>query len=293
MISVDEAFQKFRTRLETTDTENSTASARQKRIRDQLGAKFDIDTDFLTGSYRRHTKTKPLRDIDIMVVLKDTSFLDRHPHEVLEAVAEILEPYYPGRVCCDRRAVRVDFGVDKVGDLNGEVISFDVVPAFTDGDHYLIPDDVLARWIPTNPQIHAEQATQANKDFQEQWKPLVKMIKKWNQENGSPIEPGFLIEVMAMKILTGLWTASHAYELREFFATAADRIDEGWPDPAHLGPDISDTLDAGPTAMHTAQQALLAAETACTQAIKLDQSGRTGEALTQWQKLFGQLFPKS
>ncbi|TJZ95154.1 hypothetical protein [Actinacidiphila oryziradicis] len=59
-------------------------------------------------------------------------------------------PTTPGRVCCDRRAVRVDFGVDTVGDLNGGVISFDVVPAFTDGDHYLIPDDVLARWIPTN-----------------------------------------------------------------------------------------------------------------------------------------------
>ena len=83
MITVNEAFRIFRTRRETTDTEDATASRRQRRLREQLDAALDIDEDFLTGSYVRHTKTKPLRDVDIMIVLTDTSYLKCHPHEIL------------------------------------------------------------------------------------------------------------------------------------------------------------------------------------------------------------------
>jgi hypothetical protein len=43
------------------------------------------------------------------------------------------------------------------------VISFDLVPAFEEGDHYLIPDDRLGIWVPTNPKIHAGLTTTANK----------------------------------------------------------------------------------------------------------------------------------
>ena len=94
MITVDDAFRKFRSNLETTDTEDTTASSRQRKIRSQLDEAFDIISDFLTGAYRRHTKTKPLRDVDIMIVLRDTSWLDKHPREILEAVREVLAPHY-------------------------------------------------------------------------------------------------------------------------------------------------------------------------------------------------------
>lgn len=296
MISVNEAFLKFRTRLETTDTEDKSASSRQKRIRQQLDNDdtLDIDTDFLTGAYKRHTKTKPLRDVDIMIVLQNTEYLNRHPHDILEVVRAVLAPYYgEHRVCCDRRAVRVDFGVNVVDDVSDEVVSIDVVPAFTHDDHYLIPDDVTGEWVHTNPKIHEEKATAANKNFAEQWKPLVKMIKKWNEVAGHPIEPSFLIEVMALKLITGPWTGHHARELRQFFASATDRVDEGWPDPAGVGPDISDVLDGDIAKMAMARKALRGAEAACTAAINLDGAGRTAEALAAWRTLFGPLFPLS
>jgi SMODS domain-containing protein len=296
MITVNEAFLKFRTRLETTDTEDKSASSRQQRIRQQLDQDdtLDIEDDFLTGAYRRHTKTKPLRDVDIMIILRNTEYLQRHPHDVLELIRTVLVPYYGDqRVCCDRRAVRVDFGVNIVDDISDEVVSFDVVPAFAEGDHYLIPDDVTGKWIPTNPKIHADQATAANKNFAEQWKPLVKMIKKWNEVAGHPIEPSFLIEVMALKLITGPWTGNHPRELRQLFASAANRIDEGWPDPADVGPDISDVLDGDTVKMTVARETLLTAEAACTEAINLERAGRTGDALAAWRALFGPLFPLS
>lgn len=294
MINPNEAFRKFRKNLNTTPTEDKSASSRQQRIREQLDAALDIETDFLTGAYKRQTKTKPLRDVDIMIVLTDTGYLDRHPRDVLDVVRDALVPHYgEQRVCCDRLAVRVDFGITVVDDVSDEVVSFDVVPAFAHRDHYLIPDDVLGEWIHTNPQTHATLATAANQNFSEQWKPLVKMIKKWNDVHDRPIQPSFLIEVMALKLITGEWTGDHRRELRQFFASAADSIDAGWADPAGLGPDISDVLDTDPLKMDRARAALREAEAACTVAINLERSGRTGDALAAWRALFGPLFPLS
>jgi hypothetical protein len=294
MITVAEAFTKFRSRLEATDAEEKSAASRQKRIREQLDASsIAIERDFLAGSYRRETKTKPLRDVDIFVVLSDRSYLDKHPSVVLNDVLAVLEPSYPGRACTDRRAVRVDFGVTYVAEVTDEVMSFDVVPAFADDTAYLIPDDVTGTWIKTNPEVHAAKATQANKDYDTCWKPLVKMIKKWNAHNGDPIEPSFLIEVMALDILKGTWGGSYPRELRMFFADASARIGEGWKDPAGVGPNVSDELDADAGKLLTAETALSNAEKACTRAFALDQGGKTGEALAAWQDLLGPLFSKS
>jgi hypothetical protein len=293
-MTVAEAFGKFRSRLEATDAEEKSAASRQKRIREQLDASsIAIERDFLAGSYKRETKTKPLRDVDIFVVLSDGTYLDKHPSVVLQDVLAVLEPSYPGRAFIDRRAVRVDFGVIYVADVTDEVMSFDVVPAFADGTAYLIPDELAGTWIKTNPEVHAAKATAANKEYDASWKPLVKMIKKWNAHNGNPIEPSFLIEVMALEILRGSWGGSYPRELRMFFADARARIAEGWKDPAGVGPNVSDELDADAGKMLTAKTALSNAEKACTRAFALDQAGKTGEALAAWQDLFGPLFAKS
>jgi hypothetical protein len=295
MLSVDEAFRKFLNRLEPSDTEEGAASRRQRRIREQLDVDLDISKDFLTGAYVRHTKTKPLHDVDIMIVLADRSPLSQHPRQILDTVADTLRPHYgTNRVQPDRRAVRVDFGVAIVDDVAGDdVVSFDVVPAFADGDHFLIPDDILGEWIPTNPQIHKDMATACNKQFSEQWKPLVKMAKKWNDHNGSPVQPSFLIEVMAMDLISGEWTGSHPREIRQFFASATDRIADPWPDPARVGPEVNDVLLADGVALADARRHLAEAERACTEAIGLERAGRVGDALDVWQKLFGPLFAKS
>ncbi|WNV74349.1 CBASS oligonucleotide cyclase [Geodermatophilus sp. DSM 44513] len=294
MISVNEAFTKFRSRLEATQGEETNASRRQQRIRAHLDASdLAISRDFLSGSYRRETKTKPLRDVDIFVVLEDRTYLSKHPRRVLDVVHGVLEPHYPGRTHTDRLAVRIDFGAQVVDDTTDEVMSFDVVPAFDDRGAYLIPDDFTGKWIRTDPTVHASKATQANKDYGGNWKPLVKMLKKWNEQAGSPVQPSFLIEVMALGILSGTWGGTYSRELRGFFAEAARRIDEVWPDPAGVGPDVSDELDADPTNMATARAALLSAEKSCTRALMLDQQGKTGDALAAWRRLLGPLFAKS
>lgn len=295
MLTIDEAFHKFKSRLEISDTEAKDASTRQQRIRDLLGDKI-VKHDFLTGSYARHTKTKPLKDVDIFVVLgKDaSSWRDRSPITVLRDVKAILDDEFGAhRAEVVRRSVRVDFGVRIVDDVSDKVVSFDVVPAFEEDGHFVIPDKILGDWMPTDPRIHAGEATAANQAFDLKWKPIVKMIKKWNDHNGKPVKPSFLIEVMAMKLIAGPWTGSYPYELKGFFATAAGAISEVWPDPAGLGEPVSDRLDNDPALMIRAKAALRSAEQVSTEALRLAAAGRNGDALTSWQQLFGPLFAKS
>lgn len=293
MISTIDAFKKFKSRLELRAGEQVKASNLQQEVRALIAEHFSIDRDFLTGSYKRHTKTRPLKDIDIFFVLnkvKEAQYLTK-PLDLLEAIRKTLSPVYgESKVKIGRRSV----GVDLPYDPNDEdkILSIDVVPAFDAGEHYQIPDSILEDWVNTDPEIHAERATSANKDFAGEWKPMVKMIKKWNETQGKPIKPSFLIEVMAMQILYPPFSGGYIYELKSFFATAADRISETWNDPAGLGAPVSDQMD---TARITqARQKLAEAGKHIDQAIQLERKGNQGGALRIWRdNIFGEMFPLS
>ena len=187
--------------------------------------------------------------------------------------------------------MRVDFGVS--GGTGDQVLSFDVVPAFADGDAYTIPDRRQGDWIKTNPRVHAEQATAANQALDKRWKPLVKMVKKWNDHNDRPVKPSFLLEVMALDL--------------ENLAGAAPTLgSSGSSSPRPPRPSTRN----GPIRLASdrlclraslrilgnsprPRQRLAEAEAACTEALRLEQSGRTGAALDAWQALFGSRFAKS
>jgi predicted nucleotidyltransferase len=295
MITIPEAFNKFKSRLELTDREQEDASRRQQKIREYLREQFEIERDFLTGSYARWTKTKPLKDVDIFFVLgkKERAYRDKKPNVVLERFREVLAPTYgETQVSLGRRSVQVDFGVSVVEDTTkDEVMSVDVVPAFAEASHYEIPDRATGEWVMTDPEIHAELTTKANKAFSGEWKPLVKMIKKWNQMAGKPVKPSFLLEVMALELFVPEFSGGYPYELKGFFATAGDQIGDVWADPAKLGPAVSDQMDQAKASV--ARGALLGAEESVTRAINLTKNGRQGDALQEWRKLFGSLFPLS
>ncbi|MDE0269378.1 MAG: hypothetical protein OXI96_10195 [Acidimicrobiaceae bacterium] len=87
-----------------------------------MGDAFNVQHDFLTDSYARHTNTKPLKDVDIFVVFNDSE--SRYRTE--------------------------------------GVMSFDVTPAFEKGAHYVISYTYMHDWTPTDPTIHTYKATQAN-----------------------------------------------------------------------------------------------------------------------------------
>ena len=114
MLTATEAFRKFRSRLELTRKEQDDASRRQKEIRGIMARSFKIDRDFLTGSYKRWTKTKPLKDVDIFCVLHDDEcpvYRDgKGPTILLDKVEDVLvDEYGRNRVKRQRRSISVEF----------------------------------------------------------------------------------------------------------------------------------------------------------------------------------------
>jgi hypothetical protein len=287
-VTVAEAFEKFRSELEITESEQEAASKRQEEIRQFLDGSFELEDDFLTGSYKRDTKTKPLKDVDIFCVLKATpanidGYRKQTPSTVLHAFRGVLREKYGDKVSDPgRRSVSLDFGSKE------HIISFDVVPAFAEKGHYVIPDIKTSSWIDTDPTVHAERATAKNKASDGKWKPLVKIVKGWNRHNDRVIRPSFLVEVMALDLVEVPF-GGFPYELQALFANVAERVTDSWPDPAGLGPDVNDAMTL--TEMTNASAALRDAQSAAARARRLADGGRESEALRAWRDLLGPLFP--
>jgi hypothetical protein len=294
MLTMDEAFRKFKSRLELNDREQQNAASRHKEMREHLRTRFALDDDFLTGSYKRHTKTKPLKDVDIFAILgaNERHYRDEPPQRVLAAFQKALADLYGAKaVSAQRRSVCVDFGivVDAEDNTDYRVVSMDAVPAFASGENYEIPDATSGKWIKTNPKIHEQKAIDAHEAYAREWKGLVRMMKYWNNHHNRPIKPSFLIEVMALECLAPPFGGRFDYEFQGMFHTFADRIFDSWPDPAGLGPPVSDMM--GESEKKSAGDALRAAARETTLALDLVRQGRNGDALRAWRALFGPKFP--
>lgn len=299
MLTIDEAFRKFKSRLELNDREQKNASDRQKEVREYLDTKFVIDRSFLTGSYARHTKTKPLKDIDIFFVVDEAErhYRSKPPSAILDAFYAALKSKYGEKALRKQaRSINVDFGIvaDADDKTDYRIISVDVVPAFDTKNAYEIPDSDSGKWIKTDPEVHKTKATDAHQAYSNEWKGLVRMVKYWNnnpKHTEKPVKPSFLMEVMALECLHGGWGGSFDREIQSFFATLADRIFDEWPDPAGLGPPISDCMDQA--RKQRARQLLQSASRQASIAVDHMRRGRNGEALKVWRELFGPRFPLS
>lgn len=298
MFAVNDAFRKFKSRLEISDKEESDASRRHNEVREVIRAKFAVDDDFLTGSYRRHTKTKPLQDVDIFCVLnseKEGHYLQKPSSCLIEDFRKVLVDHYGAdNIESDARCVIIRFGKPTGVEVEDEkVFSIDVAPAFADENDYKIPNSgAQTDWLKTNPKVHADKSTEANKLFNGEWKPMVKMIKRWNSFHSCPVPTSFLLEVMALDILYPPFSGGYGRELKAFFATAATRVHEIWPDPAGVGPNVCDGISQA----QRQEAAIKMKETgkAIDQAILLE--GRTSydAANRIWrEQVFGPMFPLS
>jgi Second Messenger Oligonucleotide or Dinucleotide Synthetase domain len=301
MLTLDEAFRKFKSKLELNEKEQKNASNRHSEVRENVRSCFAIDRDFLTGSYARYTKTKPLKDIDIFFVLAETErkkYRDKAPSFVIDEFSKALvEKYGEAAVRKQGRSVNVDFGVviDPEDNTDYRVVSVDVVPAFHDGQNYEIPNVDTGKWMKTNPETHARKAVDAHQAYSSEWKGLVRMVKYWNNNSkhgvDKPVKPSFLIEVMALQCLHGGWQGRFDYEVQGFFSSLADRIQDIWPDPAGLGSPVSDGMDCA--RKDRAKKLLEAASRDASSAINLARKGQNMEALKAWRSLFGPKFPLS
>jgi hypothetical protein len=297
MISITEAFEKFKSRLEPGEREENDAISRRERVKEVLTAAFHLERVIITGSYKRWTKIKPLNDVDLFCILNaedESAYLKKSSKVLLDAFGkELSGEYGSGNVRVWDKCVTVNFGSPTPED-DSRVFSIDVVPAFEDGKAYKIPDAYHPTgWMKSDPEIHAELATEANKKMDGNWVSLVKMAKKCNARHGKPIDPSFLIEVMALQLIVPPFSGGgYKYEIKSFIASLDQQIGNVWPDPAKLGPAVSGQMT--PAKVAAARVVLSKIGRAIDRAILAEKQGRVGDALAIWRdEVFGPMFPLS
>jgi hypothetical protein len=284
---VNDAFDKLRSRLEITAGEQTFAAAKHKEIREVVRAAWDLEDDFLTGSYVRDTKTRRLKDVDIFCVIDPAgpqgAFRNQSPSAVLTALAIVLRKQYPPAVA-DEITTVIPF---PYGD---EEISFDVLPAFPRAEGgWDIPNTRTASWMATDPREHHKMTVAKNAASGGTWVPLVKMVKGINRELDDPVTPSFLLEVIALNRVR-VPMVGYQDEVAWFLAALAEDLLDDWEDPAGIGPIVN--AGVTPSERRAAADAMRRAQAVAEEAITLEDNGRERAAVEKWRELFGARMPR-
>ena len=115
------------------------------------------------------------------------------------------------------------------------------------------------------------------------------MIKGINREAGEPIQPSFLLEVMALDLVRPPF-GRYQDEIVWYLASAAERIADDWPDPASIGPDVNGTQS--PSERQAAARKLEEWQRVAEEAVRLEDGGEERAAYEKWRSLFGSRMPR-
>ncbi|MFB7070864.1 CBASS oligonucleotide cyclase [Streptomyces sp. NPDC056290] len=277
-------FGDFRSRLELTGIQASTVADRQKNVRAVISRHLDVETDFLTGSYARHTLISPLKqaDVDIFVVL-DASYHARGADAVLNLTRNaLLKTYTTPKVSRNGQAITITFTDFLV----------DVVPAFyRKGGGYLIPAGGSGTFLSTDPRVHESYSSAQNSAHNGDLVPVVKMIKAWNRSINRHFR-SFHLEVLAWQVFQGVSISNDWSAVRFFFDKAIPTIRQSVRDPAGYGTDVAYHINTQEQ-FAAAESRLGTALGRARRAEEYAQRGNMGSAIEQWRLLFGDYFPVS
>ena len=291
-MTVASTFQSYLSSLELTDRERADASAQQVALRDRLRLHLaGVIDSRLVGSYRRGTAIRPLKDIDVFVVLDARHHrrdVPEAPLRLLQTIERALRASYPDhQPRIQGRSVNIGF--------SGTEIAYDIVPAFaptwmgaadTEPPYYEIPDRRASTWIRTNPAKHREACIAANERAGGMLNGLIKAAKHWNRASGKPLS-GFHIEVMSYSAFQ--WKPDDPRAgLRDLLQHLANAVQFACPDPAGLGP----AIDADLTSQERAHawKLLQGAAQVAHAAVDAERKGDCDTALAWWCSLLGDVF---
>lgn len=292
---VSEAFEEFTKKLELTKSETDAASRLHSNIREVLRSELNLYDDFLTGSYARNTKIRPLSDIDLFAIFDRVSKFAPpgqgvSVQQALAMVKSVLGKAlrrYPSATLPKIQNRSVGFEVNFPGKIRR--IGFDIVPAFEwVGRGYLIPDLLSSRWISSDPNQYASWLTRLNSAHNGNLIPLIKMLKKWNQNNGEKLK-SYHLELLVVnsfsKPISNYQTAA-----LHFFGEGDRLVKSEIYDPIVRTNRVDDYLTVLDRLEVCAR--LQASAKIAGQALLFSVSGNTKSAISRWNRIFGEPFPR-
>jgi hypothetical protein len=314
----------------------STASDSQNHLRDFLSREClrdtnfprvlsKIDSDFLGGSFARHTKTWPLDDIDLYVpldghnlfymqngqrlpyVVQSDGILLRNPllterwangqyvssAKLLLEFSRVLARHYRGsdvRINGNRVSIRMKQGAS--ADSDG--LGYDIVPCFSlkpdragEFEVYLIADG-YGGWTRTNPRLDADVCEILQAFHNKIYRKVVKLVKYWNETRlVSNISSYYIEFAICTEFLNRKVNNQPFSRITEGLAAAFDALDRAFM----AGDQTSWIANAPPIRkpLLTASQSglLKFARNASELACIYEGLGKDGESREQWRSVFG------
>jgi hypothetical protein len=165
------------------------ARGHRAQIEKRLDDAFGVKEMFETGSLRAGTGVRFYSDADYLVCLKGerpvtgTSALTKVKTSLAERfTTTVVQVRSPAVVC--------QFG--------GGTETVEVVPAYTEGSGFWIPDPATGGWMKTHPKDHNAYVNEVNKKHSGGAKKLARIAKVWKYKQNVPISSCYL-EMRAAK----------------------------------------------------------------------------------------------
>lgn len=319
----------------------STASASQNSLRgflideSQRDPSFprvlsSADSDFLGGSFARHTKTWPLDDIDVYLpldgkdlfysqgglrlpytVVSDNRLLYNNPllgsrwmansyvssDRLLGEFAQVLRRHYPAETKIDTPGCSVAVRMSHGSSANSDGLGYDIVPCFllrpdasSEFDFYLMPDGKNG-WMRTNPRLDTYVADELQAFHNGLYRKIVKLVKYWNQTQLWNTFGSYYIELAISLRFWSLKTANTPVQSLSFGVLLAF---EALRTTALSGDIASLVKDAppvkAPSFVPSGHQFLRSVQTIMEDAVARELSGDIDQAIAKWGILFGESF---
>ncbi|MER6793975.1 nucleotidyltransferase [Amycolatopsis mediterranei] len=283
-----QAFDGFKAKLVLTEQQQELVKTRRESTATYLATAFDSTSDMplartkLIGSAARSVIIRPIDDIDVMAVFenKDNVF-EKYRFDsqtFLYRIRDALSKYKVKVVGARGQAVRLFYQSPP---------HVDIAPVFKwsgEGTGYGLPNGT-GGWLTTNPDFHEEYMNEKNAALGYHLKPLVRMVKRWNNVHSKRLKSWHL-EVVAANTFSSLGANSRTASMN-FFDWAQTRLYVN--DPAGHSGDLSSYLTTQGRADVIAS--LAAAHGRAVKAVDAETAGNHEEAIRLWRIIYGDEFP--
>ncbi|HEY3054105.1 MAG TPA: hypothetical protein VGK04_12030 [Thermoanaerobaculia bacterium] len=279
-----------------------------------------IGTHVPYGSFARSVKTRPLDDIDLLILLVGTGTeIARGSDDPYTLWIKILNSTAPLAMFPDQfgyvnstkvlnafKSALSDVPAYAKSDVskNGEAVTlslssypwaFDAVPAVPVNDgaggflYYVIPNG-SGDWLATDPRRDAAQLTAVNQGHYGELLPVVRLLKYWNRRVHKPRLSSYYFETLVKRTFEfqpPIGSSSAA--MRHFFANAGTYVWLSCPDPKGLGPNLD--ADISYETKKKVTDAMSEAARFASNADLMEGVGDQKSAIYWWGRVFGTDFP--
>ncbi|TLF56352.1 nucleotidyltransferase domain-containing protein [Nocardia cyriacigeorgica] len=287
--TVDGAFAELDEELNLDPAQRERAQERHNAIRDVLEDAGFVHTSFLQGSFARKTMLKPLKDVDIVIVLKAEHWAalsgPEGPQTAMDWFQAPVAKAWPDAKFDhgdkpSAKALRVTFA-----DLD---FTIDLVPAFDDDDEFvLIGDRDQKCWEPSNTRRQGRVVSERNQDTKGRFVHQVREMKALVKSNNDlKFIKGIVVESLAFAVIDR--KMPDKYAVADVLEHAQTAVLDQVLDPAG---DDDVTVKWTSAERQTAASTFASLATQAREALDLEQSDNDA-ALDVWHALFGDPFPQ-